>query len=1027
MKSIGKVLIASVALLGFIGSGFAAWDVTVNYTGVWQETDVVPEVTGNVEFSVDALDVVKKVSNQKLTFDIESATIDSYSYIVKHTSLAKYTEQDVDLKASVLISSDLSDYLSYKATDVVLAENWLANPTSGYEYAFEFAWKWNENEQTPKTPQQHANEDTTLVDLDAKGAWLSALAQAIEDARFTFKFEVVESTHAVIQQKTLDHVAVSNVQVNGVDNTALPVSVEKGQSLSFDLTATSHCSFANNLENVTVKHGNDTLALTNNNGTVSVSIADVQNKVVIDATAVQPASVVGTLSASTIFHSQQTGNTATLTVKDENDVPFSEFTLVDKTVTAGNAEFDQIVTYENGVFTSAGESGTVSFKVHVDEFDLTSEAITLQARQPLQTFVVSFYDGTSTNPFETVNVTENLEGTQTVGSNMPANPERTGYEFTGWLYYDNNIPASFSSDVVVTKDLDVVATWTKQNYNITINLDDENSEVGASIQGIEINDQAVQSMPATIAFESKLEFAIVPDTNHEFPDLADVTITNNGNAADQVELSGGNVIVTIDSVAGPVSISATPAIKSGQQQTTYYDVTFNNLNHASPNSGAQTSVEDGKALNAITLTPDEHYEFKGADDITVTMGGVEFNSPDVVVSYDETSHLISVSIPEVIDDVNISGNPHFLGTAENPLDADELTALLTGTDDNFAFVGEAYGAGVVVSNNAYSNEFHNFYFAKTSTSTNKIEAFKPNYGTIQLSNAQKEASGLIGYEVAVHGTLKNYKGTGNNATNIFEFDQGVTVTAVNAPAIVSISVPATLNVTEGQTAQITVTANPSIANLPADLSFTSSNTNVVTVDQDGTVHGVQGQAGNSATITVSGTGVTSVSCEVSVITASTIQYEDKTASWSISTANDLGSNETAQGITGNISTGSFQWTYTRTLVSGDAYTGSITNGYLQIGKNGGVDNIEFSTSNISGKIKSVTINCASYQGKHNVAITVGGDVYLESTATPAWSSNSGGERTGTGTSTGEIVISITGGTRALYIKSISVVYETIKS
>ena len=123
---------------------------------------------------------------------------------------------------------------------------------------------------------------------------------------------------------------------------------------------------------------------------------------------------------------------------------------------------------------------------------------------------------------------------------------------------------------------------------------------------------------------------------------------------------------------------------------------------------------------------------------------------------------------------------------------------------------------------------------------------------------------------------------------------------------------------------------------------------------------------------------------------------------------------------GTIKTGSFSWDYTRTLKSGSTYT-SWTSNCIQLGKNGGVENITFTTSAIPGTIKNVSIECASYQGKHNVAITVGGKSYLSSTATSSWTTVSA--KSGSGTSSGTIQISLTGGTRALYIKSISVTYE----
>lgn len=152
--------------------------------------------------------------------------------------------------------------------------------------------------------------------------------------------------------------------------------------------------------------------------------------------------------------------------------------------------------------------------------------------------------------------------------------------------------------------------------------------------------------------------------------------------------------------------------------------------------------------------------------------------------------------------------------------------------------------------------------------------------------------------------------------------------------------------------------------------------------------------------------------------------EDQTVTWTVQNNADLGSGIGSGTITDN---GGYSWNYERTLISGSSYTGNLNNGYLQIGKNGGVENLTFTTSDIPGTIKSVTVDCASYQGKHKVSITVGTTTYLASTVVPTWSSNSGGKKTGSKTGdqavSGSISIAFTGGTRALYIKSITVVYN----
>ena len=147
---------------------------------------------------------------------------------------------------------------------------------------------------------------------------------------------------------------------------------------------------------------------------------------------------------------------------------------------------------------------------------------------------------------------------------------------------------------------------------------------------------------------------------------------------------------------------------------------------------------------------------------------------------------------------------------------------------------------------------------------------------------------------------------------------------------------------------------------------------------------------------------------------------DKTTTWT-ATSGGLGSDIGSGTIYTTVSGTSAKqaWTYTRTLSSGSSYTGWTSN-CIQLGKNGGVENLTLTTSNILGTIKSVSVECSSYTGSHEVAITVGGTSYLASTATASWTTVSA--KSGTGTSSGTITISFTGGTRALYIKSISVTY-----
>lgn len=145
--------------------------------------------------------------------------------------------------------------------------------------------------------------------------------------------------------------------------------------------------------------------------------------------------------------------------------------------------------------------------------------------------------------------------------------------------------------------------------------------------------------------------------------------------------------------------------------------------------------------------------------------------------------------------------------------------------------------------------------------------------------------------------------------------------------------------------------------------------------------------------------------------------ETVTATWT-ATSSGLGSG-TGEGTIKDSQENT--WDYTRILKSGASYTGwNDTKKCIQLGKNGGVENLTL-TTDISGTIKSVSIECSSYNSAHKVEITVGSTTFLASTATAKWETIT--TLTGTGSVSGQIKISVTGGSRAFYIKSITVTYE----
>ena len=125
------------------------------------------------------------------------------------------------------------------------------------------------------------------------------------------------------------------------------------------------------------------------------------------------------------------------------------------------------------------------------------------------------------------------------------------------------------------------------------------------------------------------------------------------------------------------------------------------------------------------------------------------------------------------------------------------------------------------------------------------------------------------------------------------------------------------------------------------------------------------------------------------------------------------------GQYGTITTASGKtWNYERNKT---VYT-AWQNGCIQLGSGSGAENITFYTSVYgTATIKSVSVECSSYNAAHKVSISVGGTTYLAPTPTDKWTTV--GTKTGTGNSSGEIEIKFTDGTKAMYIKSISVTYD----
>ena len=111
------------------------------------------------------------------------------------------------------------------------------------------------------------------------------------------------------------------------------------------------------------------------------------------------------------------------------------------------------------------------------------------------------------------------------------------------------------------------------------------------------------------------------------------------------------------------------------------------------------------------------------------------------------------------------------------------------------------------------------------------------------------------------------------------------------------------------------------------------------------------------------------------------------------------------------------WSVTRSKVVYTGYSSSC----IQLGSGSGAETVTLTSNAFTGTIKSVSVECSSYNGAHKVDITVGGKSYATGVSTASWQKV--GTVSGKGTSSGEIVIKFNAGSKALYIKSISITYE----
>ena len=133
-------------------------------------------------------------------------------------------------------------------------------------------------------------------------------------------------------------------------------------------------------------------------------------------------------------------------------------------------------------------------------------------------------------------------------------------------------------------------------------------------------------------------------------------------------------------------------------------------------------------------------------------------------------------------------------------------------------------------------------------------------------------------------------------------------------------------------------------------------------------------------------------------------------------------NKSPGKASGTATLNSVDWSYDRGT---PRYLGT-GNSSIQFGSNGNVETPTFTCSAYSSgyTITEVSVKTSSYNGKHKVAIKVGGSSVKSATATSTPTSSATAITSGAISTSGnvEIIFSSTSGARALYVQSFSITY-----
>ena len=467
----------------------------------------------------------------------------------------------------------------------------------------------------------------------------------------------------------------------------------------------------------------------------------------------------------------------------------------------------------------------------------------------------------------TTNPTTYTVETNTITLNNPTKP---GYTFAGWTGTGlSTVTKTVKIAKGSTGNRTYTATWTANNYSISYNLD------GGSVTGTNPTSYTIESNNITLINPTKAGYTFAGWTGTGLSQATSaVTIAkgSTGNRSYAATWTANTYTVTLDANNGtvtPTSIEVTYNNNYGTLPTpTRTGYTFDGWYYNENKVESTTKVTTASAhtliaewtVNTHTLT----YDF-GIN------GGQASSSNNSTSTTEQKDYGTKIDLTKSA----YKANSAFLGWAETAEATTALStsAILTMPDANKTLY--AIYANMNVSENTETIDLSD---AENPTHTKTITVTGSNYGTASVSSSDSAtATATITGNTITITALKTGTATitvTSSATDINEdaITKTITVNVIKTPTALTIT-PATttLKIDSGfNTTTLNATITPTQTTQYNTITWTSSNPEVATVDQQGNVTAV---SLGTTTITAS-TGKNNVITATATIIVETSNYAE---------------------------------------------------------------------------------------------------------------------------------------------------------